>query len=236
MFKKLVIHFLVIAVLLPVICRGDESSTNLQIKEMVVSYFERILDLPRSDIQLKFVHLPKAELIDSNKYQYLIESKRVVPRLGYQTLWLKVFDNQVLVKQFHIMVDLSIYIDVVIATKKLKRGEIVQREKISIKRLKFSWDYGNLIKSINSAVGLATKQVIREGEILKRSWLREPPDIRRGDKIKVQILSRDLVVTTSGEVKEDGLVGDKVKIVCAATGKHVYGIVQSPQLVTIQLK
>ena len=75
MFKKLVIHFLVIAVLLPVICRGDESSTNLQIKEMVVSYFERILDLPRSDIQLKFVHLPKVELIDSNKYQYLIESK-----------------------------------------------------------------------------------------------------------------------------------------------------------------
>ena len=66
--------------------------------------------------------------------------------------------------------------------------------------------------------------------------LREPPDIQRGDRVKIQLLSKDLVIITNGEVKEDGVVGNKVKVVCAMTGKLMYGIVQSSQLVTVQLQ
>jgi len=44
------------------------------------------------------------------------------------------------------------------------------------------------------------------------------------------------VITTNGKAKEDGVVGDKVKVVCAMTGKSMYGIVQSSQLVTVKLQ
>ncbi len=225
---------MIIAVLLPIMCIGSESSKLIE--EIITVYFADVFNLPKSDILIKFIHLPKAPLPEGDNYQYLVESQQTLPCLGYQTVWLNVYDNQSLIKQLRATVDLSICIDIVVAARKLTRGERIEIDKISTKYIKVSQDYKNLIKKPDSAIGLITKQIVNEGELLKRSVLREPTDIPRGDKVTVKLVSGDLVVTTEGEVKEDGFIGKKVKVFCATTGKLVYGIVQSPQLVMIQLR
>ncbi len=232
--RRLLIYFLVIMVLMPVICRGDESSEL--IKGIVSLYFEELFNLQKSDIQLEFLHLPKTVLPTGRDYKYLVESNRNLPRLGHQIVWLKVTDKKSLVSRLPITVDVSVNMNVVLAAKKLRRGELIDSKKILLKTRKISRDYKNIVKTPNMAIGMITKQVIREGEIIKKSMLREPPDIQRGDRVKIQLLSKDLVIITNGEVKEDGVVGNKVKVVCAMTGKLMYGIVQSSQLVTVQLQ
>jgi len=233
-FRKLLICLMMIVLLLPVFCIGAE--TSKLIEEAVAAYFADIFNLPKSDIRLKYIHLPKEALPEGDNYRYLVESNQTLPRLGYQTVWLRVYDNQSLIKQLPVTVDLSIWIDVVVATEKLKRGEKIEKNKISTKRTTVSRDYRNLIRHPDSAVGLITKQVVKEGEPLKQSILREPPDVLKGDKVNVKLVSGDLVVTARGEVKEDGLIGEKVKVFCETTRKLVYGTVQSPELVIIQIK
>lgn len=234
MFRKLLICLMMIVLLLPVFCIGAE--TSKLIEELVIAYFTDIFNLPKSDIRLKYIHLPKEALPEGDNYRYLVETKQTSPRLGYQTVWLSVYDNKSLLKQLPVTVDLSILIDVVVATEKLKRGEKIEQNKISTKRIAVSRDYRNMIRCPDSAVGLITKQVVKEGEPLKQSILREPPDVFKGDKVNVKLVSGDLVVTARGEVKEDGLIGEKVKVFCETTRKLVYGIVQSPELVIIQIK
>ncbi|HCK99466.1 MAG TPA: flagella basal body P-ring formation protein FlgA [Candidatus Marinimicrobia bacterium] len=225
---------MMLTLLLPVFCIGAESSKLIE--DAVTAYFADIFHLSKSEIRLKYIHLPKEALPEGENYRYLVESKQTLPRLGYQTIWLKVYDNQSLIKQVPVTVDLSIWIDVVVAAKKMKRGEKIEQNKISIKRITISRDYRNLIREPDSAVGLITKQVVKEGEPLKQSILREPPDVFKGDKVNVKLVSGDLVVTDKGEVKEDGLIGEKVKVYCETTRKLVYGTVQSPELVIIQIK
>jgi len=221
-------------VLMPVICRGDESSEL--IKGIVSLYFEELFNLQKSDIQLEFIHLPKTALPTARNYKYLVESNRNLPRLGHQIVWLEVTDKKSLVSRLPITVDVSVNMNVVFAAKKLRRGELIDSKKILLKTRKISWDYKNIVKTPDMAIGMITKQVIKEGEIIKRSMLREPPDIQRGDRVKIQLLSKDLVITTNGKAKEDGVVGNKVKVVCAMTGRLMYGIVQSPKLVTVKLQ
>lgn len=234
MFRRLLICLMMLTLLLPVFCIGAESSKLIE--DAVTAYFADIFHLSKSEIRLKYIHLPKEALPEGENYRYLVESKQTLPRLGYQTIWLKVYDNQSLIKQVPVTVDLSIWIDVVVAAKKMKRGEKIEQNKISIKRITISRDYRNLIREPDSAVGLITKQVVKEGEPLKQSILREPPDVFKGDKVNVKLVSGDLVVTDKGEVKEDGLIGEKVKVYCETTRKLVYGTVQSPELVIIQIK
>jgi len=233
-FRRLLICLMMLTLLLPVFCIGAESSKLIE--DAVTAYFADIFHLSKSEIRLKYIHLPKEALPEGENYRYLVESKQTLPRLGYQTIWLKVYDNQSLIKQVPVTVDLSIWIDVVVAAKKMKRGEKIEQNKISIKRITISRDYRNLIREPDSAVGLITKQVVKEGEPLKQSILREPPDVFKGDKVNVKLVSGDLVVTDKGEVKEDGLIGEKVKVYCETTRKLVYGTVQSPELVIIQIK
>lgn len=234
MFRKLSIYLMVIAVLLPVMCIGAESSKLIE--EVITVYFADAFNLPKSDILLKFLHMPKAPLPVGDNFRYLVESSQTLPRLGYQTVWLKIYDNQSLIQKQQVTIELSICIDALVTTRKLKRGEIIEINNISIKHIKVSRDYKNLIKKPDSAIGLITKQIVNEGELLKRSVLREPPDIPRGDRVTVKLVSGDLVVMTDGKLKEDGFIGKKVKVFCVTTGKLVYGIVQSPQLVMIQLR
>lgn len=234
MFRRLIICLMMIVLLMPVFSIGGESSKLIE--EIVTTYFTDIFNLPKSEIRLKYIHLPKEALPEGESYRYLVESKQTLPRLGYQTVWLKVYDNQSLIKQVPVTVDLSIWIDVVVAAKKLKRGEKIEKNKISTRRITVSRDYRNLIRHSDSAVGLITKQVVKEGEPLKQSILREPPDVFKGDKVNVKLVSGNLVVTARGEVKEDGLIGEKVKVFCETTRKLVYGTVQSPELVVIKIK
>ena len=212
------------------------TDTSHLVKELVASYFEEAFDLPRSDIQLRFVHLPDTDLFSTDDYRFLIESSQSSPRLGFQTLWLMVFEKQYLVERLPITVDVSIYLDVTVTAKKLKRGEIITPEKLVKKRQKISRDYENLIRDPELVVGLMTNRVVQEGATLRKSMLREIPDIKKGDEVKVQLVSGDLEVTVDGKVKDDGKIGDKVRVICKTTGKQVSGIIRSPQLVVVQLK
>lgn len=232
--RQVIIYGLVIAIFFPSFTHGGEGSQL--VRELVSSYFETAFNVPQSDIRLRFLQLPQIEVPNENIYQVYIESDKNHPQLGSQTLWLILSDEQYFIDKWQIRVDVSVYLNVVVADKNLNRGEIITPENITTLRVKIHRDYNTVFRNPQYVVGLMTKQVVKEGDILRRSLVREPPDIKKGDEVKIKLISGDLVITTDGKMKEEGMIGDKVKVICATTKKQIFGIVETPQLIVVQLK
>ena len=213
-----------------------ENQNDKVVQDIVIDHFEKIFNVSKSDIQIRFIHKPDIGIYMDNSHRFSIEYNKRVPQLGYQNVGLNVFKGNCIVHRFSVMVDVSISLPLVVANRDLRRGEELTPYNTAMESRTISHDYENLVRDSGEVLGLVTKQIIRKGSILKQAHLKEKSDILRGEQVKIQLVSNDLIITTRGEVKQDGLVGDKVRVKCAITGKQLTGTVKSPQLVVVNLQ
>lgn len=206
------------------------------VKDLVFSYFEEIYNVPRSDIQIEFIRSPQIDSDSENEYQFKIESRQNKVDLGYQTIWLMVFKDNCFIEKYPITIDLSIYKETVVTCERLKRGELITEDILELKRVKLDRDYYNVISNVDEAVGLISKQIIDKGEVLRKTFLKPPVDVHKGDNVKVYIVSGALTIVTQGRVRSEGIVGDIVDVICEPTREVISGTVKSSEVVEVRLK
>jgi len=207
-----------------------------QIKELVSNYVQETFNVSNTDIQLEFIHLPDIEIPFGNSNRLVIESDHISPKLGYQTLWLKIYDGNYLLQKQPVTLKVAIYLDVAVSKRRLKRGESIIHDNVELRRIRINRRYKDLILDLNSIDGLVSKQVIKENCIIRRGMIRNRPEVLRGEDVTIQLKSGLLTLTTSGKSKQDGMIGEEVKVVCNMTGKQIIGTVESPQLVVTRVQ
>jgi len=212
------------------------ADSTIQIKDLVSRYFQEAFDVSGEDVQLEFIHMPEFEIPFGNSIQAIVETKHTLPRVGYQTLWLMIHKDNYLEHQIPVTIKATIFLDVVIANKRLKRGETLTCNNTGLKRTKVYNNYKNIILDLNSVNGLIAKQVIKENCTIRRGMVRIKPEVKKGELVTIQMKSGSLIVSTAGKSKQDGMIGEKVKVVCNMTGKQITGTVESPQLVVTHLE
>jgi len=112
----------------------------------------------------------------------------------------------------HSPVRISTLIDVVVSNHKLSRGDIINVQDLSIKRLATSGLSTNHITRIDNAIGREVKREIRAGAALRRTYLNDKDVIREGDAVALTersaFVSTDMMVTALS----NGGVGDTIKV------------------------
>jgi flagella basal body P-ring formation protein FlgA len=83
--------------------------------------------------------------------------------------------------------------------------------------------------------GLQTKQTLLEGQFAVTSAVERQPDLRKGDQVRLDLISGDLTLTTQGMAEEPASVGDHVRIMTSKTKKEVVGILKEDRSVEVQL-
>jgi len=209
----------------------------VRIKELTQGYFENAFSVDRADVRVKFIHIPEIPNSTFVRCRWAVESERPVPRLGYQTLWVKVFDGGELVHRAPLTVDVAVRVEVAAAAKAIRRGETVTLEKVVFREIIAGSDFGELIREPGDIVGLTARCAIAPGEVIYRRMLRPPPAVSKGDPVTVVVRSGNgVTVTASGTAGQDGMIGDRVKVVCGFTDKPVVGTVRSAGVVVVEVK
>ena len=65
--------------------------------------------------------------------------------------------------------------------------------------------------------------------------LKPKPDIIKGDRVNVELVSGQLTVATKGIAKKDGFKGSRTEVLLDRTGKRVYGEVVGSNIIRIIL-
>ena len=129
--------------------------------------------------------------------------------------------------------DLKLYDDVVVAARRLDRGELLNRSDIRVMRQDISMQDTDLIKDPEAVVGMRLKTSLRPGTMLSDYHIEQPPVVRRGDHVKIVARGKGLTVEAPGRVRRNAARGEIVRVKNLMSRREVFAEVVSENTVLV---
>lgn len=124
-------------------------------------------------------------------------------------------------------------IEVVVLTRSLQRGDIVKASDLTVEHRQKNEMPVDGAGLGDSAVGLAARQALRAGQVLRRGDLMKPELVKRDDMVTLIYASPGIILTTRGKALEAGAEGDLVSAVNVQSKRTVQGIVTGAGQITL---
>ncbi len=124
-------------------------------------------------------------------------------------------------------------LDVVITRRNLRRFDVIGADDVALQTIRSRRQKNRYEKDLDQVLGKRVTQLLRKGVPVRSDQIEETPLVRRGDRVTVTLQSRGLQITTTGEAKEDGHMGETIKVINLDSRKMVFARVVSPGHVRI---
>ena len=130
--------------------------------------------------------------------------------------------DDVVKKNFTVLVEVEALAEMVVATRTLERGEVLTSSDLALARRDLAHlQGGRLVKGIEEAVGLRVKNSIRANTPVRGDYLERVPVIKSG-QIVIILVENDVVkITASGRAKGSGAVGDLILVQNLSSQKEI---------------
>ncbi|MEO5971325.1 MAG: flagellar basal body P-ring formation chaperone FlgA [Bdellovibrionia bacterium] len=134
----------------------------------------------------------------------------------------------------------SAWIPARIAVKRVHPGELLRNEWFVTQKVKISTGTarefrGVLLPSDNEISKLESVQTIMEGQFLTSSAVRNVPDVRRGDSVRIHLLNEGLILSTPGVAQEPGYLNRQIRVLTSKTKRELLGQLQPEGIVEVKL-
>ena len=83
--------------------------------------------------------------------------------------------------------------------------------------------------------GQQSKQTILEGQFVVDSAIQRQPDIRKGDLVKLELISGDLTLTTQAVTEESGSICGQIRVTTSKTKREITGRIKENRTVEVNL-
>ena len=128
------------------------------------------------------------------------------------------------------------YEDIVVASRKINRNDILAAKDIWIKRIETTNMPGiTTFDRIDPLLGKRILYTIPVGKPITQNMVDDPAVIKKGEIVKILVKIGNLSILTKGVAKEDGYRGRAIKVMNLDTKKELYGEVKDDCTVKIIL-
>lgn len=124
--------------------------------------------------------------------------------------------------------------DIVITTKNIKRGEILTPSHLTT-ALRDINKIDTPSMDINEFIGMRAKRRLRQGSPMQTSYIEPLPIVRKGQKVKIVVLSGQMLLTATGLAHNDGAKDQIIKVQNLNSHKVIFCRVAAPGLVEVLL-
>lgn len=121
--------------------------------------------------------------------------------------------------------------DVVVATRALPLGHILQADDLAIVELDAQQVTGVYYTDLNDLIGAKVKRRLGAQQVVRAN---QACFVCRGDDVTLVSISGTLRITATGVARQDGMIGDRVQVRNSRSKKDVQGIVTAVHEVTVQ--
>lgn len=112
--------------------------------------------------------------------------------------------------------------EVLTVLERIPRGERVYPWKVSVEE-RFMGRCPRQDLSHGELVNYITLKELFEGEVLKKSYLKREPLVRRGERVSVFLKRGNIEISFTGEALENGFLGDRVRVRFLGNGRVLWG-------------
>ena len=142
-------------------------------------------------------------------------------------------DNKVR-KNFSVKGQTKAITTVVVTNRRLKYGEIVTPEMLSVADRDIS-SVKSFATDTSEVVGSVVKRNIMKGAVIGPEYVELPPVIRKGEFVKIVVNHSGLVLTATGIARANGHMDEVIRVKNASSNKLIYCRVQAPGLVEVKI-
>lgn len=137
-------------------------------------------------------------------------------------------------KRLTVSAHIEVWGDVVVSAKPIGRNQPITPKDIKIEKVNLSRAPADAVLRSENVIGLRIKRPVAINTILCNDQVVMPPVIRKGDVIQIVAETAVLKVTTQGVAKEDGGIGERIRIVNTTSSKAIYARIVDAHTVSVQ--
>jgi flagella basal body P-ring formation protein FlgA len=138
-----------------------------------------------------------------------------------------------LVKKISVPATIEVWSDVIVAAKPLGRNQPVSPGSIKVVRMNLSRAPANAILSKEQVVGMRVNRSIAANSILRSDQIEIPPVVKRGDLVQVLAQSKGMKISVKGVAKQNGGVGERIRVQNMRSKRIIYAQVLDDQTVQV---
>ncbi len=187
--------------------------------------------MPGVDLRFEKLYLPPRFMVAVGKVEY-----QVIPAnpqvIGSRSLTLITRVNGKVVANRNIRASIKASAQVVVTVTDMKRGKRLAASDLVLQQV----DISHLEKpffTIDQLLGKRLKQSLRSGQPLQRRQVEFPPLIKRGELVTIEVRGRGLRLTASGEARQNGELGETIRVRNSRSQRIVLCRVKASGLVSV---
>ena len=154
--------------------------------------------------------------------------------VGKASVPVQIIEGGQVVGLVHNIVRTRVFDRVWVSQTVLSRHQMIRNHHVAIEMRETTQLIKTPLPVNESAQGKRTKRVVGKGRILTLDVLETPPSIRRGDRVSVQLHHNNLEITLDATAREDGWIGDQIKVRDNRSKSELMGEVIGPASVQVQ--
>ena len=220
---------------LPVNQGKSQTLTTEQLKVTIEKYVLHKLQLSKDELLLEFPNLEKQNVAKIACDEIKILPSRKPVHKGLQLIKCGLYRNRQYLKTLNVNTRIRTFQSVVVSKTKLGRFTILSSEDLQLARLETTRLTKKTFSSLKEMSGLRTTRLIQTGDVITENLVETLPVIARGGGVDIRFKRGSLEITTPGVARQDGKIGDEIRVRCVESKKSYTAKVIDAKTVLVNL-
>ncbi len=217
-----------------VVTRSFMEIDQEKIKALVHAYLIKNIHPGAGEVRIRQIRVGENIRLPAGSITYKVVGPRSSRLIGKVPLAVNFEVNGRFYKRIWVSATVEILADVVVTRKPLGRYKPITEDDIHLKQMDLSTLPADVIQDPEMVLGKRTRRAVGARTVLRPNLVEFPPLVKRGDMVVIIAETPGLKITTFGQVKKKGRLGERIPVINLDSKKIVYARVLDSKTVKIE--
>ena len=204
------------------VTRSSVQIEEQQLKQIVSDFILRNISRDNKTVRIKEIRVPKNVILPKGRVAYQVAAPRSPELMGKCSIAVDFSVDGHSQKKVWTTATIEILGPVVVTRKPLGRHKPITEDDIELQTMDISDLPNGIFTDPETVLGKRTRRAIGAQTPLRVDLIELPPLVKRGDLVVIVAESNGLKITTLGQVKKRGRLGERIPVINMDSKKILY--------------
>ena len=211
----------------------EQSVSAQDFERAIFSTLTRQYGRPHHRVKVRILFPKKPLTVQAGKLHLEIEKLAGGARTGRRSFRVGVFINGQFLKTINVVGEVKVQATVTTPKRWIKPKEVVMAKDVVTMMVDVPSLTHDFILNQEDVIGKQVLRPLPPGKPIRKIMLDDPPIVRKGDRVMIEVRQGGLLVQAVGLAKADGKSGDTIPVQNKNSGKELIGTILSAGLVEV---
>jgi len=204
------------------VVRSTVEIEEAELKKIISDFIFRNISRDDKAVRIKEIRVPRSVILPKGRVAYKVATPHSRELMGKCSIAVDFSVNGQSQKKVWATATIEILGPVVVTRKPLGRHKPITEDDIELQTMDLSDLPGAVITDPEAVLGKRTRRAVGAQTPLRADLIELPPLVKRGDLVVIIAESNGLKITTLGQVKKRGRLGERIPVVNMDSKKILY--------------